>query len=220
MKTEKHKRTQFEIITLFEEVCRPCTDSSLLKRAQEKKLISITYTNPRDFTDDPHRTVDDRAYGGGPGMVMKAEPVLKALRQKKIWPKKKGEKSRIILLSLRGKKFDAPAARRLAGYDRLTLICGRYEGIDERIAEYVADEELSIGDYVLMGGELAALVVLEAVSRHIPGVLGKSESLEEVKGSYPVYTRPEVIKYKGKAWRVPKVLLSGDEAKISKWREG
>lgn len=128
----------------------------------------------------------------------------------------------MILFSTRGKKFDAAAARRLANYDQLIFICGRYEGVDERVAQYVADEEISIGDFVLSGGELPAAVVIEAVARQVPGVLGKYESLEEVKGSYPVYTRPESFTPKrgAKAWKVPKVLLEGDHKKIEEWRRG
>jgi tRNA (guanine37-N1)-methyltransferase len=166
-------------------------------------------------------------------MVMKIEPVYRAVRYLKRkeetllhrgfggqgGKRKVGGKTRIILFSTRGKKLDATAARRLAKYDRLILICGRYEGVDERVAKYVADEEISIGDYVLSGGELAALVLMETVSRFAPGFLGKHESLEEVKGSYPVYTRPEVFSpRKGVRWKVPTTLLSGDHQQIARWR--
>ena len=130
----------------------------------------------------------------------------------------KGRKARVVLFSTRGKKLDAAAARRLAKYDDLVLICGRYEGVDERVAERIADEEVSIGDYVLSGGELPALVLMESVSRFVPGFLGKEESLEEVNGSFPTYTRPEVFAAGKKKWRVPKILLSGDHKKIADWR--
>jgi len=133
----------------------------------------------------------------------------------------KKHKTRVILFSTRGKRLDAAVARRLSTYDDLILICGRYEGVDERVAEHVADEEISIGDYVLSGGEIPALVLMEAVSRQIPGFLGKEESLEEVNGSFPTYTRPEIFSSaKGKKWRVPPVLLSGDHKKIAEWRKG
>jgi tRNA (guanine37-N1)-methyltransferase len=154
-------------------------------------------------------------------MVMQVEPIFRAVAKVK-----KGKKARVILFSTRGKTFDQKAARRLARYDNLIFIAGRYEGVDERVAAHLADEELSMGNFVLAGGELPALTVIEAVARHIPGVLGKSESLEEKKGSYPVYTRPAAFKPaspaggpgKGNAWKVPEVLQSGDHAKISKWR--
>jgi tRNA (guanine37-N1)-methyltransferase len=190
---------------------------SILKRAQIKKLISIKAHNLRDFTLDKHRKVDDTPYGGGPGMVIKADVVDRAVN--KIRSKVKKIKSRTILFSLRGKKFDSKTAKRLSKYDQLILICGRYEGVDERVAEYIADEEVSIGDFVLSGGELAAGVLVDSVSRFIPGVLGKFGSLEEVKGSYQVYTKPEVVKISGKKHKVPEVLLSGDHKKIEQWRK-
>lgn len=142
-------------------------------------------------------------------MVMKVEPFDKALKSLKL-----GKKSRVILTSARGKAFTQADAKRLAKYDRVVFLCGRYEGVDERVAEHLADEELSIGPYVLTGGELAAMVMTDAVVRHIPGVLGKGESLEEVHGSFPQYTRPE----KYKKWKVPEVLMSGDHKKIEEWR--
>ena len=155
-------------------------------------------------------------------MVLKSEPIAEAVEKIKQKNRKterwKGNKARIILFSLRGKKFDQKAAHRLAKYDQLVFICGRYEGVDERAAKHIADEELSMGDYVLSGGELPAAIVIEAVSRLVPGVLGKKESLEEIKGSYPVYTKPEVVKLGGKNRRVPKILLSGNHKKIEEWR--
>jgi len=197
-------------------------DESLFKRARAKKIISAQAYDIRKFTDDKHHKVDDRPFGGGPGMVMKVQPIYDAVRKikTKLGHSARGKKSaRVILFSTRGKKLDAKVAKRLARYNDLILVCGRYEGVDERVAEHIADEEISIGDYVLSGGELPALVLMEAVSRHIPGFLGKEESLEEINGSFPTYTRPEIFApAKGKKWAVPKVLLSGDHKKIEHWR--
>jgi len=196
-----------------------------LKRAADSRLIKVQTHDLRDFSSDKkHRKVDDRPFGGGPGMVMQIEPIYKAVEfiNKKVASRQGSKnKSRIILFSTRGKKFSNLDAKRLAKYDQLVLICGRYEGVDERVAQYVADEEISIGDFVLSGGELPAAVVVDAVSRQIPGVLGKYESLEEVKGSYPVYTRPEIFvpKKGAKKMSVPKVLLSGSHKKIEEWRQ-
>ena len=208
--------TTFHIITIFPEAFDSYLKTSLLKKAQERRLIKFNLVNLRDFANDKHHKVDDSPYGGGPGMVLKIEPIYKAVNSLKA--KLKSKKTRVILFSLRGKKFNNQTAKRLVKYDHLILICGRYEGIDERAVKIAADEEISIGDYVLSGGELPALVLAEAVSRHIKGVLGKEESLEEIKGSYPVYTRPEVLIHKGRKYRVPEVLLSGDHQKIKAWR--
>jgi len=207
---------RFDIITIFPKILESYFQESLLKKAQDKGLIKIVSHNLRDFTFDKHRKVDDTPYGGGPGMVMKAEPIAKAVEFLK--SKVKSKKKRVILFSLRGKKFDQRAVHRLAKYDQLIFICGRYEGVDERVATDVADEELAIGDFVISGGELPAAVVIEAVARLIPGMLGKRQSLEELKGSYPVYTKPEVAIIKNRKLRVPKVLLSGDHKKIDLWR--
>jgi len=217
---------KFNIITIFPHIFDSYFNESILKRARKKGLINIAIHDLRDFTTDPrhsgaskHRKVDDSPYGGGPGMVIKIKPVYKAVQflKAKSNPPAGGQKAKIrtILFSTRGKKLDAKIAKRLSKYDQLIMICGRYEGIDERVAERVADEEISIGDYVLAGGELPAMILVEAVSRQIPGVLGKYESLEEVKGSYPVYTKPEAFK----GWKVPEVLLSGDHRAIQLWRE-
>lgn len=208
---------RFDIITIFPNILDSYFKESLLKKAQDKGLLKIQAHNLRDFTDDKHKKVDDSPYGGGPGMVLKVEPIVKAVEKLKV--KSKKVKARTILFSLRGKKFNQKEAHRLAKYDQIIFICGRYEGVDERVAKYVVDEELSIGDYVLSGGELPAAVVIEAVSRLVPGVLGKLESLEERKGSYPVYTKPEAVEIGGKKIKVPKVLLSGDHKKIEEWRE-
>lgn len=206
----KKKKIKFDIISIFPEIFSSYLNESILKRAQDRGLIKIKSHNLRDFTEDRHRTVDDTPYGGGPGMVLKVEPIFKAV--KKI--KSKKLKNRVILFSTRGKKLTEKEVKRLLKYDQLILIAGRYEGVDERVAKKIADEEISLGDFVLAGGELPAMIVVEAVSRFIPGVLGKYESLEAIKGSYPVYTKPENFT----GWRVPKVLLSGDHKKIDHWR--
>ena len=219
---------QFYIITIFPDIFDSYFSESIVKRAQQKKLIKINVHNLRDYTKDKHKSVDDKPYGGGPGMVMMVEPIFKAIKALKIKSKfqnpnfkpilnSKFQKPRtkIILFSPKGKKFDQKMAKRFSKLDRLIMICGRYEGIDERVAKYIADEEVSIGDYVLTGGEIPAMIVIDAVSRLIPGVLGKEESLEENKGSYPTYTRPENFK----GWKTPKVLLSGNHRKIKEWRK-
>lgn len=203
---------RFTIITLFPDAVSAYAGDSILSRAAQKKLLAIRPLQLRDFSTDKHRHVDDKPFGGGPGMVLMVEPIDRAIKK----AKKKGKKTRVILTSALGKTFSQEDARRLAKYDDLIFICGRYEGVDERVAEHIADESLSIGPYVLTGGELPALVMTDAIARHIPGVLGKGESLEEVHGSFPQYTRPE----KYKKWSVPKVLTSGDHKKIQEWRKG
>ncbi len=205
----------FDIITIFPDIFNSYFSESLIKRAQKKKLIKINLHDLRKYTSDKHKTVDDKPFGGGLGMVMKPAPIFKAVK------KIKKKKSKVILFTPRGKKFNQKMAHQLSKYKQLILICGRYEGVDERIAKYVADMEVSIGDYDLMGGEIPAMVVVETVSRLIPGVLGKKELLKEritkSKGfiEYAQYTRPEVFN----KWKVPKVLLSGDHKKIQAWRE-
>jgi len=200
----------FSVITIFPEVLEPYFKTSIIGRAQKKKVIKVQLINPRNFVFNRHRTVDDNPYGGGPGMVMKPEPLIKAVLASK--SKIKNQKSKVILLSPRGKQFNQAMARNLAkNYKNIILICGRYEGIDERVKKITKAEEISIGPYVLTGGELAALAIVD-------GVLGKEESLEEKKGSYPVYTRPEVLEWQGKRYRAPKVLVSGNHKKIEEWR--
>ena len=219
----------FHIISLFPESIESYTNASIIKRAQEQKLIKINFVGLRPFGTGTHKVTDEPPYGGGPGMVLKVEPIYNAV--KKVFGKIKkgktrttcGERSRTILFSTRGKVFTNAEAKRLSKYDHLIFICGRYEGVDERVADYIADEEISIGDYVLSGGELPALVVMDAVSRQVPGVLGKTESLEEIKGSYQVYSKPAefVIQEKGKrkkVWKVPEVLQSGNHKLINEWR--
>lgn len=206
---------KFHILTIFPKIFDSYLQESLIKRAREKKIIEIKVHNLRDFTKDKHKKVDDRPFGGGPGMVMKVEPIYNAVEK----IKKTAKKSRVILFSLRGKKLDSKTAKRLSKYKELILICGRYEGVDERVAQHIADEEVSIGDYVLSGGELPALVLMEAVSRYLKGFLGKSESLEDKHGSFPTYTRPPEFRAKKTVWKVPKVLQSGNHAEIEKWRK-
>src|SRR3990167_7152066 len=210
---------RFDIITIFPEIFQSFTNVALIERALKKKIISISAHNLRKWTTDAHQSVDDRPYGGGAGMVMMVEPIMKAVKALK------KKKSRIILFSAKGKKFNQSMARTWAKkYDQLIFICGRYEGIDERVAEYIADEEISIGDYVLFGGEVPAMVVMEAVTRLLPGAIAKQKSLEDESFKvpefleYPHFTRPEVIVVGGKKLRVPKVLLSGHQAKIEEWK--
>lgn len=210
---------EFDILTIFPKLFDSYFKEALIKKAIKNKIISVKTVNIREFASGVHHQVDDRPFGGGPGMVIKIEPVSRAVQSLKLKAKNKKSKVRTILFSTRGKKLDAKTAKRLSRYDRLILICGRYEGVDERVAKYIADEEISIGDYVLNGGELAGLVLIETVSRFLPGFLGKYESLEELKGSYPVYTRPPVYKIGKIKAVVPKILLSGDHKEISLWRQ-
>ena len=230
--TNRKRAVRFHILTIFPNIFESYLDESLFKRAQKEKLLSVKVYNIRDYTDDRHNKVDDRPFGGGPGMVLKVQPIWavitaikKIIQKRSRKPQERMKKVRTIIFSPRGKKFDAAMARRLAHYNELILICGRYEGVDERVAEHLADEAVSIGDYVLSGGELPALVLMEAVSRQLPGFLGKEESLEEINGSFPTYTRPEIFMpskgIKGairKKWKVPAILLSGDHKKIGEWR--
>ncbi len=205
---------QFDIITIFPEIFDSYFKESILKRAQKKKIIKIKVHNLRKFTKDKHRTVDDKPYGGGAGMIFKVDVIFRAV--KKIL--KTNKKTRVILFSAKGKKFDQKKAEKLKKYEQIVLICGRYEGVDERVAKHIADEELSIGDYVLTGGEIPAMVVIDAVSRLIPGVI-KKESLREesfsgLKKEYPQYTRPE----KFRTWKVPEILISGHHKRIEEWK--
>ncbi|MBI3120119.1 MAG: tRNA (guanosine(37)-N1)-methyltransferase TrmD [Candidatus Kerfeldbacteria bacterium] len=211
---------QFDILTLFPESFASIVDSSILKRAIAAKKIRLKFHNFREFTTDKHRTVDDKPYGGGPGMVLKVEPILRCLQSIRRKPR-----SRVILLSPQGKILTQPKVRTLAKkFDQLIFICGHYEGFDERVRK-LADEQLSVGPYVLTGGELPAAVIMDAVSRLLPGVLGKDESSHDESYSfgdqdseYPHYTRPEVVTIANKTARVPRVLLSGDHQKIFQWR--
>jgi tRNA (guanine37-N1)-methyltransferase len=219
---------RFHIITIFPEMFDSYLQESIIGRAIKNKQIEIKFYNPRNFIKAPknnYRPVDDRPYGGGPGMVMRAEPILKALEAaiKKSRPKSGSRHkvgTKIILFSPSGKKFTTEYAKKSAQkYTDIILISGRYEGIDARVKKIFKAEDISIGDYVLTGGELPAMVVIDCISRQIKGVLGKFESLEEERiSSSEVYTRPEIIKYKNKSYKVPKVLLSGNHKKIEEWK--
>ncbi len=206
----------FHIITIFPESFDSYLSESILARAIRNKKIQVKFYNPRDFTKDGK--VDHKPYGGGPGMVMKAEPVIKAI--KKAVGRKKSVK--MLFLSPGGKLFDNVMAKKLSGgYKDIVIICGNYEGIDARVKKAFRAQEISIGNYVLTGGALPAMIMIDVISRQVEGVLNKMESLEENRvSSSEVYTRPEVIKFKNKNYRVPKVLLSGHHKKIEEWREG
>lgn len=211
----------FHVLTIFPEFFRGPLGHGVVARAAEAGLIRVSIHNLRDWTTDKHRTVDDRPFGGGEGMVLKPEPIFRAVET--IWPERQPGQ-RVILLTPQGKLFNQAVARRLSQERELLLICGRYEGVDERVAEHLADEELSIGDYVLSGGELAACVVIDAVARLIPGVLGNQDSTAQESFTapgdelgildYPQYTRP--AEFRG--WKVPEVLLSGNHEEIRRWR--
>ncbi|MDH3440182.1 MAG: tRNA (guanosine(37)-N1)-methyltransferase TrmD [Gammaproteobacteria bacterium] len=207
---------QMQVVTLFPEMVNAVAEYGVVGRAIERNIVSLCYQDPRDFTDDVHRTVDDRPYGGGPGMVMKFEPARAAITAaRSAMP----EGSPVICLTPQGKVFDQETANRYAALPGIILLAGRYEGIDERLLQTDVDEELSLGDFVLSGGEIAAMAVIDAVVRLLPGVLGDKESAEQdsfMDGllDHPHYTRPEEVE----GQRVPEVLLSGDHARIAKWR--
>lgn len=206
----------FHIITLFPEALQCYFNASVLGKAQERGAVRISFYNPRDYTNDKHRTTDERPYGGGPGMVMMAEPILRAARD--AIGRKKNVK--VLVTSARGEQFDATRARTLADECKhVVIIAGHYEGIDARVMEALAAEEVTIGPYVLTGGEVPALVMVDAIARFVPGVLGNEASIEEERtASAEVYTRPESIRWGGKRYDVPDVLLSGDHAAIEAWR--
>jgi tRNA (guanine37-N1)-methyltransferase len=225
---------QFHLVSLFPEVCQAYLEAGVLGRAQKTdkgkgakvrgKKIEVSYYNPRSFSVDKHRKVDERPYGGGPGMVMLALPILKA------WEKAVGRKTKslkegkvkTLIMSPRGTLFTQELAKEYADkFDHLVLISGRYEGIDDRVRQILDAEEVSVGDYILTGGELPALTIIDATSRQIPGVLGTFESLEEKRPTRgEVYTRPEIFEYKRKKYVVPKVLIDGNHKEIDKWRQG
>ena len=237
---------KFNVVTIFPKIISDYCDETILNRAQKNNLIQINPVNLRDFTDDNHKTVDDTPYGGGAGMVMKPEPIYKALKSldaipfhkddgftkiKKIFSLDLKNKKKTILLSPRGKQFDQRMTEQFSKLSEITFVCGRYEGIDQRVTDFMIDEEVSVGPYVLAGGELGALVMIEAISRLIPGVLGNEDSLREEtfnkdtkkQGNkdndervveYAQYTKPADFR----GWRVPDVLLSGDHKKIAEWR--
>jgi tRNA (guanine37-N1)-methyltransferase len=206
---------QFDILTIFPQLFDSPFSHSILKRAQEAGLISVRFRDIRDFTEDKHRKTDDIPYGGGPGMVMKPEPIVAAI-EAAVLP---GKRVRRIYFSPQGRPLQQQHLASYLAYDQIILLCGRYEGVDERAIELAIDEEVSIGDYILTGGEFAAMVFVDAVSRLVPGVLGEEESLQTESFStamleYPQYTRPPEFR----GHKVPDILLSGDHAKIESWR--
>ncbi|MEK7067521.1 MAG: tRNA (guanosine(37)-N1)-methyltransferase TrmD [Patescibacteria group bacterium] len=214
----------FHILTIFPDIFSSYFSQSIIKRAQAKKIIAIKIYNLRDWAKGAHRQVDDRPYGGGAGMVLMAEPIIKALKHKNI----KTKNLKIILLSAKGKRWTQALAKKYANPehsgDNIILICGRYEGVDERVKKLV-DEEISVGDYVLTGGEIPAMIIVDSITRLLPGVLGNAESAQFESHSqagvleHPHYTRPEKLAINGRTYKVPAVLLSGDHKKIEEWRQ-
>lgn len=223
---------RFDIISIFPNILDSYINESLIARAQEKKFIKIKTHDLRKWGKGPHRQVDDRPFGGGLGMVMQIEPIykaVKAIKAKTAVSVASRSKTKIILFTPRGEKFTQKMASKLAKMDQIIFICGRYEGVDERVAEKIADMKVSLGEYDLMGGELPAMICIESISRLVPGVLGKPQLLKERVSKtggfleYAQYTRPEVFKvrkvHKVESWRVPKVLLSGKHKEINEWKK-
>jgi tRNA (guanine37-N1)-methyltransferase len=218
---------KYDVITIFPEVVAPYAEASILGKAQKKKILKIEGHDLRKYSTDSHKKVDDTPYGGGAGMVMTVQPFDAALADIKLKKKllRVAPKTRVIMTAASGKRFTQADAKRLAEFDQVIFLCGRYEGIDYRVEEALADESLSIGDYVLTGGELPALVMIDAIARNIPGVLGNDETiLDESHGDdgmleYPQYTKPPEYKIGKKVLKVPEILLSGNHKKIKEWRE-
>ena len=212
----------FDVITIFPEFFNGPFDYGIIRRGREKGLIEIRVHDLRDFTSDRHRTVDDRPFGGGEGMVFKPEPIFKAVESLRKEPLAAVE---VVVLSAAGRRFNQAGALRFSKADQVILICGRYEGVDERVVEHLATAEISIGDFIVSGGEIAAVVVVDAVTRYVPGVVGKEESVlrdsfsdpavEMQLVEHPHYTRPADFR----GWKVPEVLISGDHDAVRKWRE-
>ncbi|EKD58333.1 MAG: tRNA (guanine-N(1)-)-methyltransferase [uncultured bacterium] len=214
---------KFDILTIFPEIFDSYFNESIIKRAKNAGAVEIETHNLRDYTADKHHNIDDTPYGGGAGMVMRVEPIYNCLKEiKKSLVISDQSSARTILFSAKGKRFTQADAHRLAEYDRIIMICGRYEGVDERVAENLVDEEISIGDFVLTGGEIPAMVVVDSITRLLPGVLGNDQSAvieshsEEGYLEYPQYSKPEEFE----GWKVPEVLLSGHHGEIEKWRKG
>ena len=205
---------KIDILTLFPEICRAPLSESMMKRAQENGIVDLRIHNLRDWTTDKHHVVDDAPFGGGPGMVMKPEPIFAAVESLR------NEKSTVVLMTPQGERFTQSAAEKFAGSEHLIVICGHYEGIDHRVIEHLVDAEISIGDYVLTNGAIAAVVLVDATVRLLPGVLGDEQSAAEDSFSAglleaPQYTRP--AEFRG--WKVPEILLSGNRAEIVAWRK-
>ncbi|MCR4283945.1 MAG: tRNA (guanosine(37)-N1)-methyltransferase TrmD [Parcubacteria group bacterium] len=216
--------TTFHIITIFPDILDSYLNESILKRAQKNKLIKIKVYDLRKFSKDKHKKVDAKPYGGGPGMVFKIEPIVRAIDsilKIKNQKSKIKDKTKIVLFSPVGKQFNQKLARDFSKkYKDIILIAGRYEGIDARVKKIFKAEEVSVGPYVLTGGELPAMVLIDSISRQVKGVLGSDKSLEDERGlGIPVYTRPEIVKFKDKNYKVPKILLSGNHKKIEEWRK-
>jgi tRNA (guanine37-N1)-methyltransferase len=222
------KTVKIDIITLFPEICRAPLNESMMKRARENGALDLHIHNLRDWTSDKHHVVDDAPFGGGQGMVMKVEPVFKAVEElqgkttnaQRSTPNVQLPKAKVILMSPAGRRFDQELAKQLSAESHLIIVCGHYEGVDHRVIEHLIDEEISIGDYVLTNGAIAAVVLVDAIVRLIPGVLGdKQSALDDSFGEglleAPQYTRP--AEFRG--WRVPKVLLGGNHGEIAKWRK-
>jgi tRNA (guanine37-N1)-methyltransferase len=209
---------KFHFLTIFPNFFEGPLNHGVVARAAEFGLLELQVHDLRTYTHDPHRTVDDRPFGGGEGMLLKPEPIFEAVES--VWPERT-EKQKVILLSAQGRKFTQQIARELLEYEELLFICGRYEGVDERIAEHLADYELSVGDYVLSGGELAAAIIVDSVARLLPGVVGNADSTinesfeEEGVLDCPQWTRPADFR----GWKAPDVLLGGNHAEIKKWRK-
>ncbi|HCS39388.1 MAG TPA: tRNA (guanosine(37)-N1)-methyltransferase TrmD [Anaerolineaceae bacterium] len=206
---------RFDVFSLFPQVIQPYIDSSMLQRARENQLIEVNLHNIRDWTTDKHHVTDDMPYGGGGGMVMKAPPIFEAVESVLGAP----PACPLILMTPQGRPFSTAIAKELAALPHIAILCGRYEGIDERVREHLVTDQISVGDYVLTGGELPAMIIIDAVSRFLPGVLGDPTGAEDDSFSnglleYPHYTRPEVFR----EWGVPPVLLSGNHAEIARWR--
>lgn len=225
---------KFNVVTIFPEIITDYCTTAIVGRAQKNKIITVNAVQLRDFTNDRHKTVDDTPYGGGAGMVMKPEPIFAALKSldaipfgkvdgltkvKKIFNGSLKNKKRTVLLSPRGRQFTQDIAVEWSALSEITFVCGRYEGIDERVVEHMVDEEISVGPYVLAGGELGTLIMIEAIARLLPGVLGNPDSLTEEtvadEAEYPQYTKPAEFR----SWKVPDVLLSGNHAQIKAWRK-
>ncbi len=211
---------KFHAITIFPQMFNSYLNEGILKRALDKKIISFETHNLREWTSDKHQSVDDTPYGGGAGMLMKIEPLYKAIKA----VKKSKKNCRVVLMSASGKKWTQKLAQEYSSYKEVVFICGRYEGVDERLLEFI-DEEISIGDYVLTGGELPALIIMDSISRLLPGVLGNNYSATEESHSeegileYPQYTKPAIFKVGRISYDVPEVLLNGNHQEIAKWRK-
>jgi tRNA (guanine37-N1)-methyltransferase len=212
----------FKLLTIFPEIFDSYLKEGIIKKAIERKIIKVNSYNLRDFSKDKHKKVDDSPYGGGAGMLMNIEPICLALDNLK--KKNPNKKKKTILLSASGKKWNQALAKKYSKYEELILVCGRYEGVDYRVKNFI-DQEISVGDYILSGGELPALIILDSITRLLPNTLGNKESLLEESHNfsgileYPQYTRPEIFEFKKRKYKVPKILLSGNHQKIKKWQE-